>query len=235
MVVLNPVSAALGVAQLGMGIASAFSEQNQQAQQYASEVGQATFSNLMSRNRTRMMNEYRQRAFGRQVEFAKQQQAMNRDAASRAYATEQARFNEQMLQFSFQKEGMLNQLMQQQGLAAASERFGRSASRAAAIQNLGQFGRNQAMFAESMASAARQSARNVDEIRRQRYQADLGVYGQVMEGPIPEMMEPLYQAGPAPSSNTALKIGTTLLNSTQTFFGGAQSYNKAGTLVPFMS
>jgi len=222
---LNPVTATAGVFEAGLGIASAFAEQNQQAQQYGAEVGQATFSNLMSRNRTQLMNAYRQRAFGRQVEFAKQQQAMNRDAASRAYATEQARFNEQMLQFSFQKEGMLNQLMQQQGLAAASERFGRSASRAAAIQNLGQFGRNQAMFAESMASAARQSARNVDEIRRQRYQADLGVYGQVMEGPIPEMMEPLYQAGPPPSSNTLLKIGTALMGGTKTFLQGATFEN----------
>ncbi len=216
MVVLNPVSAVLGVAQLGMGIAGAFGDQ----QKHIDQVRQGTFSNALSRRKTQMMNEYRQRAYGRQVDFAKMQQEFNADAASRAYVSEQIRFNEQMAEFAFNNVNFQKNLTEEMGKAAAGERYGKSAQRMAAVETLGQYGRNQAVLAKSLASASRQSEANLADISRNQFQADYQVYGSIMEGPLTEMAEPTFQPGRAP--NMALSIGNTLLNSTQTFFTGAK-------------
>jgi hypothetical protein len=216
MVVLNPVSAVLGVAQLGMGIAGAFGDQ----QKHIDQVRQGTFSNALSRRKTQMTNEYRQRAYGRQVDFAKMQQEFNADAASRAYVSEQIKFNEQMAEFAFNNVNFQKNLTEEMGKAAAGERYGKSAQRMAAVETLGQYGRNQAVLAKSLASASRQSEANLADISRNQFQADYQVYGSIMEGPLMEMAEPTFQPGRAP--NMALSIGNTLLNSTQTFFTGAK-------------
>ena len=216
MVILNPLSAVLGVAQLGMGIAGAFGDQ----QKHIDQVRQGTFSNALSRRKTQMMNEYRQRAYGRQVDFAKMQQEFNADAASRAYVSEQIRFNEQMAEFAFNNVNFQKNLTEEMGKAAAGERYGKSAQRMAAVETLGQYGRNQAVLAKSLASASRQSEANLADISRKQFQADYQVYGSIMEGPLMEMAEPTFQPGRAP--NMALSIGNTLLNSTQTFFTGAK-------------
>ena len=216
MVVLNPVSAGLGVAQLGLGIAGAFGDQ----QKHIDQVRQGTFSNALSRRKTQMTNEYRQRAYGRQVDFAKMQQEFNADAASRAYVSEQIKFNEQMAEFAFNNVNFQKNLTEEMGKAAAGERYGKSAQRMAAVETLGQYGRNQAVLAKSLASASRQSEANLADISRNQFQADYQVYGSIMEGPLMEMAEPTFQPGRAP--NMALSIGNTLLNSTQTFFTGAK-------------
>ena len=227
MVVLNPVSAVLGVAQLGMGIAGAFGEQ----QQHLDQVKQATFANTLSRRKTEMMNQYRQRAYGRQIEYAKGQKEFNADAADRAYIAEQRRFNELMSQFAFNNVNFQKDLSEQMGTAAAGERYGKSAQRMAAVSTLGQYGRNQAILAKSMASASRQSEANLQQIGRRQFQADYQLYGSVMEGPLMEMPEPMYQPGRAP--NMALSIAKSAMNATSTFFGGSKTYS-GNTLVDFM-
>jgi len=185
----------------------------------------------MSRRKTQMMNEYRQRAYGRQVDFAKMQQEFNADAASRAFVSEQIRFNEQMAQFAFNNINFQKSLNEQIGRSAASERYGKSAQRMAAVETLGQYGRNQAILAKSLASASRQSEANLEQISRQHLQADYQVYGSIMEGPLMEMAEPMYQPGAGP--NMALSIGGAALGATQSFFAGSKTYS-GGNLVDFM-
>jgi len=227
MVVLNPVSAVLGVAQLGMGIAGAFGEQRK----HLDQVRQGTFENMMSRRKTQMSNEYRQRAYRRSVDAAKEQQQFNADAAGRAYVAEQIRFDEQMAQFAFNNINFQKQLAQELGTAAAGERYGKSASRLAAANVLGEYGRNQAILAKSLASAARQSQSNLQDISRQHFSADYAAYGGVREGPVMEMAAPMYQAPRGP--NMALAIGGAALGATQSFFAGSKTYS-GNTLVDFM-
>jgi len=227
MVIINPVSAALGIGQLGMGIAGAFGEQQKHKQQ----VYQSAFSNFMSRHKTEMMNQYRQQAYQTQLNFAKQQFQFNAEAADRAYITEQARFNEQVAQFAFNKLNMQQELANEQGKVAASEQYGRSAQRLAQVEVLGQFGRNQSILAESLASAARQSMRNMEQVGREHKSADLQVYGSVMNPPMMEIAEPLYQPGAGP--NMALSIGGAALGATSSFFAGSKTYSN-NDLVPFM-
>ena len=63
--------------------------------------------------------------------------------------------------------------MQAEGIAAATETYGRSADRARAIQTLGEYGRNQARFVESVTSAQRQYGRNVGGIGGALRQANM--------------------------------------------------------------
>jgi hypothetical protein len=216
MVVLNPATAALGVAQFGLGIAGAFGEQ----QQHLDQVRQGTFENMISRRKTQMSNAYRQRAYGRSVDAAKEQQQFNADAASRAYVAEQIRFDEQMAEFAFNKLNFEKQLAQELGTAAAGERYGKSAMRLAAADVLGQYGRNQEILSKSLASAARKSESNLQEISRQQFSADYAAYGAVREGPLMEMPAPMYQPGRGP--NMALSIAGSTLGAAKTFFTGAK-------------
>jgi hypothetical protein len=148
------------------------------------------------------------------------QQEFNADAASRAYVSEQIRFNEQMAEFAFNNVNFQKNLTEEMGKAAAGERYGKSAQRMAAVETLGQYGRNQAVLAKSLASASRQSEANLADISRKHFQADYQVYGSIMEGPLMEMAEPTFQPGRAP--NMALAIGNAALGATQSFFTGAK-------------
>jgi len=71
-----------------------------------------------------------------------------------------------------------------------------------------------------LASAARQSEANLEDISRKHYQADYQVYGSIMEGPLMEMAEPVYQPGRAP--NMALSIGGAAMGALGTTFKGAK-------------
>jgi hypothetical protein len=167
-----------------------------------------------------MKNQYRQRAHLRNVDAAKEQQQFNADAAGRAYVAEQIRFDEQMAEFAFNNLNFQQDLARQLGTAAAGERYGKSAARLAAADVLGQYGRNQAILAKSLASAARQSESNLQDISRQHFSADYAAYSGVREGPLMEMPAPMYQAGRAP--NMALSIAGSTLGATKTFFTGAK-------------
>ena len=213
---VNPFQAGAGVLELGMGVFNAFDEQNK----YIDEVRQNTFETMLSRRKTQMSNAYRQRAYGRSVDAAKEQQQFNADAAGRAYVTEQLRFDEQLAEFAFNNLNFQKQLAQELGTAAAGERYGKSAMRLAAADVLGQYGRNQEILSKSLASAARKSESNLQEISRQQFSADYAAYGAVREGPLMEMPAPMYQPGRGP--NMALSIAGSFAKGLTTAFTGAE-------------
>ena len=192
------LSAGLGIASMAGSI---MGSQSKAAQQAAS----LEYSNTLNRRKTDIINKYRQRAFERRVDRVRDQLQENFSAANASWQTEQARFIEQMLGFSFQQSDMTKQLLEAEGYAAATETYGKSAERAAAIQTLGDYGRSNARFLESVSSAARQSGRNMAQISGQMQQADLNAIGTVYEAPMMEMAVTKYQ--PASGGlNSALTI-----------------------------
>jgi len=192
------LSAGLGIASMAGSI---MGSQSKAAQQAAS----LEYSNTLNRRKTDIINKYRQRAFERRVDRVRDQLQENFSAANASWQTEQARFIEQMLGFSFQQSDMTKQLLEAEGYAAATETYGKSAERAAAIQTLGDYGRSNARFLESVSSAARQSGRNMAQISGQMQQADMNAIGTVYEAPMMEMAVTKYQ--PASGGlNSALTI-----------------------------
>lgn len=217
-----PIALALGAAQSGLGILSGMNSQNEGIYQSAYNTA---FQNAM----TRYGNERTQRTFDRQVGMVKEQYGYNRDAANRAYSSEQIRLNELFQQAAFQQQGALQNLMEIQGTNNASERYGRSANRANLLGTLGQFGRNQAIQAASLASARGQSGRNLEQISRDQMSADLNAWQNIAVPPMMQAQMPMPQA---PSSmNNALMIGNNLLSGFGTY--ASLRAPSAGSSTPF--
>ena len=189
------IGAALGIAS---GVASIFGGNKQAAQ--------TAYQNTLSQRKTEIMNAYRKRAYERTVKRVKEQFNENYAAANASFQTEQAKFAEQMQAFAYQKEGLMQQLQQAEGYAAATETYGRSAERAKAIQTLGDYGRSEARYAQSVSSAQRQYGRNLSGISGQLDQANQAALAPILDGaPIPEMAAKQYEA-PGGFFNTAMKI-----------------------------
>lgn len=180
------LSAGLGIMSMAGSIMGSSSKAAQQA-------AALEYSNTLNRRKTEIINKYRQRAYERRVDRVRDQLKENFSAANASWQTEQARFIEQMLGFSFQQADMTKQLLQAEGYAAATETYGKSAQRAAALETLGDYGRSNARFLESVASAARQSGRNMAQISAQAKQADMNAIGTVYEAPMMEMHVNKYQ------------------------------------------
>jgi len=197
------IGAVLGVAS---GVASIFGGRPDNSAQ----IGAQAYQNTLSRRKTQIMNDYRARAYERTVQQVYKQFDENYAAANASFQTEQAKFAEQMMSFAFQKEGLLRQLDEAEGYAAATESYGKSADRARAIKTLGDYGRNNAKFVESIASAQRQYGRTIGGISGALEQANLATSQPIIGGaPIAEMEARGYNA-PISSGggffNTAMKI-----------------------------
>lgn len=204
---IGAISAGLGLAQFGLSL---FGEKP--VQDRSAQIGAAAYNNTLGMYKTRMLNEYRQRAYERKVQQVTKQFDENFAAANASFQTEQAKFAEQMMSFAFQKEGLLNELMQAEGYAAATETYGKSADRVKAIQTLGEYGRNQAKFVETIASAQRQYGRNIGGISGALRQANMNTIAPIMGGgPMMEMESRGYIPSYTQSTgggffNTAMKI-----------------------------
>jgi hypothetical protein len=114
----------------------------------------------------------------------------NNDAASRGYAAEQTRLNEQFMQAAFQKQDMLTGLLKSQG--GIGEMAGGSAARLNQSM-LAQFGRNNATIAANLSSARDATMQRSEDIRRQLQGANQKAYSQVALKPIAGIAPPKPQ------------------------------------------
>lgn len=110
----------------------------------------------------------------------------NQDAAGRAWASEQYKLNEQFQDAAFRNQDMVAQLVQAQGQLGASEQTGRTAQRLQ-MEQLAAFGRNNAIMAESLASARGATAQRNEGIRQQMISANNQAWSNVSMAPMPDM------------------------------------------------
>ena len=203
-----------GTLSIGMGVVSGISSLFGGSDN--SQVAAMAYQNTLSQRKTEIVNDYRERAYKRTVERVYKQFDENFAAANASFQTEQAKFAEQMMAFAFQKEGLLRQLDEAEGYAAATESYGKSADRARAIQTLGDYGRNNAKFVESIASAQRQYGRNIGGISGALEQANLATSQPIIGGaPIAEMAARGY--------NAPIQIGGGFFNTAMKIMGGVQT------------
>lgn len=191
-----------------MGLVSGFQQKNQAAKEAAYNTA---FQNAM----TEAANRQTERNFGRTLGLVQEQFGLNREAANRAYLAEQIKLNELFSQAAFQQQGALQNLVEMRGANNAMERYGRSAQRVNLISTLGQFGRNQAVQAESLASAQSQSQRNLEQTSRDLYNANMQSWQQVAIAPSLQTGVPMPQV--RNSMNDALMIGNSLMQGLGTY------------------
>lgn len=208
--IIDPFSLGLAAIQGGLSLFGGASQQNEAI--YQSNYDR-TYRNLM----IGYENEQTRRAYTTQIGQAREQIGLNRDAANRAYISEQRRLDEIFSSAAMENQGLIDSLAQVQGTNNATERYGKSADRIRNIEGLGNFGRQQATLVDNLTRAVGQSRYNMDEIYRQNEVADRNTW-------LPLSVPPTTQAGlpPVRSSgggalNTALMIGNAALSGFNTY------------------
>jgi hypothetical protein len=175
------------------------------------------YSNELSIRQADIINRQKERASSRAKTATQEQLSENFDAANRAMSREQSRFNEELFGFSMARNSLIKERLLAQGQANAVERYGRSAKRIRDVDVVGAYGRQNALFSENVASSSRQFGRGMQDIARQRYDADrqavAGLSAQ-LDGYMPTMAQSTYN--PQSSNNSFLKIGNSLMSGLST-------------------
>ena len=212
-------AAALGGAAFGFSAMGAIG-QHQSAQAQADAQNEAASSNFKHKMKIRKRNWDREKfRYNRSLTQYKLKQSEIPLAANRAYAGEQQKLNNIYKQASFRNQANLAQLVQGSGRSAAAGMTGRSADRLD-IQMVSQFGRNQAIAAESLFSAGLAYQDRVGSINRaqesdlNRAYENVAIQPQLGVAPPPPVMTP----GPSPLSLVA-GLGSAAL-------GGIGTYNE---------
>ena len=215
-------AAALGVASFGVSAAGAVGS-HQSAQAQANAQNKAASNNYKHRMKVRERNWDRER-FRYNTNLVQYQRNLSENAlaANRAYASEQQKLNNIYKQASFRNQANLVKLVQGSDRAAAAGMTGRSAQRLD-NQIVSQFGRNQAIAAESLFGAGMAYQDRVGSINRSLQGDNNRAYQNVAVQPMPDLAPPppVMTPGPSPLGLVADLGGAAL--------GGISTYN---SLVP---
>ena len=215
----DPVSLTLGVASAGVSAAGAVGS-HQSAQAQANAQNKAASNNYKHRMKVRARNWDRER-FRYNTNLVQYQRNLSENAlaANRAYASEQQKLNNIYKQASFRNQANLVKLVQESDRAAAAGMTGRSAQRLD-NQIVSQFGRNQAIAAESLFGAGMAYQDRVGSINRSLQGDNNRAYQNVAVQPMPDLAAPppVMTPGPSPLSLVA-GIGSAAL-------GGIGTYNE---------
>ena len=185
----------------------------QAEQQHKANVYQNTFQNLMIDRQ----NELTEKRFDKQLEIADRQFSFNAEAARRSMESEQVRLNEVFRGAAFQNSAARTQLMRAMGAnRAAGGNRGRSFERASLVSTLGEFGRQQAIQAESLSSARAQSERNLQNIDRQLRSANNQTFSGIAIPPQLQTGVAAPTPPAAPRMNMGLMIGQAAMSGLST-------------------
>jgi hypothetical protein len=214
--------AALGVASFATGALGAVG-QHQSASAQAAAQNQAATSNYKYQLKVRERSWDRERhRYGRQLYQYEDARQENSLAGSRAYAGAQRQLNTAYQQASLKQQANLVQLLKGTGKQAAAGRTGKSAAR---LDNdiVSQFGRNQAIAAESLMGANFAYKRQTDGIRREVDSSNKKAYEKVALNPQAGVAPPPPVMTPGPSG---LGLAAGLLGA------GVSGFNTYNELTP---
>ncbi len=190
---------------VALGVASAAASgigaigQHQSASAQAAAQNKAAVGNYKYQLKVRERNWDRERyRYNRQLVQYDTQVRENSMAAQRAYAGEQNKLNNIYKTAAVKQQGNLVALLQNSGKAAASGRVGRSAQRLDS-DLVGQFGRNQAIAAESLMGAQMAYDDRTGALRREQIGANNKAYEQVAINPQEGVAPPPPVMTPGPS------------------------------------
>ena len=191
-------AAALGVAAFGASALGAVG-QYQSARAQANAQNAAATSNYEHQLKIRKFNWDRERfRYNRQLLQYENILDENAFAANRAYVGEQEKLNNIYRQAAFKQQANLVNLVKGSDQMAAAGRTGRSAQRLD-NQIVSQFGRNQAIAAESLTGAGNAFRDRVDSIRRSQISDNNRAYQNVAVAPMPDVAPPAPVMTPGPS------------------------------------
>jgi len=147
------------VASFGLDIANMFMPDTAAEQRAYNEA----YSIQMQQRQLQERNRQRKEIYERQVEMVGKQLEYNSTAAWESWSSEQARLNEVYDKAAFLSQGLLKQLVQTQGQAAAREVYGKSARRGALVSTLGAYGRSRSQLTKQLVSEKTETARRLEK------------------------------------------------------------------------
>lgn len=132
------------------------------------------------------------RAFNQSEKIYGLQRGFNAKADQLAKNAEARRYQEITTGMAFEQQDMLVKMLQEEGMARVTGGSGRSAAKSLGSV-MASYGRNQAIMAESLLSATRDSQANLQQIEQDRFSADLAAESRRMLQPLlaPKPMAPL--------------------------------------------
>lgn len=217
----DPISGAIG---LGTSLVSGLFGGSRRAEQAA---GKAAQEQAKWENETAMWDwwyklqfreyEYNQalRIYDRSKQVYNEQMSFNEQAAARSYEAENARMREYLQGLSFEKQDSLVEALKATGAADARGTAGVSTGR---LSNdvLSQLGRNNAILAENLVSAQKQSLRDTETIRLNKMSADNDALSRLGLAPekAPQPPAPVFRqasTGGGGGSSSLLTIGSSLM------------------------
>lgn len=133
-----------------------------------------------------------------------QQLGFNNLAAQQAAESERQKLRETVMESAFEHQDMMIELLQQEGVIQARGVAGNSTARLMQTA-MAQLGRNQAVLAESLVSAERQTGRNIDNVYLQKYGADLQAEANRMLKPMKAPAPPVPYRTPRATFQDPLK------------------------------
>jgi len=157
--VLGIIGLGLSAVSTGMGL---FGQKEDNYSQY-----NAVYASEMGRYQTEIENrrklEGNRKALGRTIEQVQE----NRDALYRAFSETQAANVEQMYGFAMAKQSAIRERILAESAYQNVERYGRSAQRVKNLGVLGEYGRNNAIFAETVSSSQHKFRRDMLALAKQ--------------------------------------------------------------------
>jgi hypothetical protein len=192
-------------APIALGVASAAASgigaigQHQSASAQAAARNRAAVGDYKYQLKVRERNWDRERfRYNRQLTQYDTQVAENSMAAQRAYAGEQNKLNNIYKTAALKQQGNLVALLQNTGKGAAAGRVGKNAQRLDSAL-VGQFGRNQAIQAESLMGAQMAYDDRTGAFRREQIGANNKAYEEVAVNPQAGVAPPPPVMTPGPS------------------------------------
>ena len=168
---------------------------------------QEAYNLEMQRFQMEQRNKQREEIYARQVQMADEQIDNNWVAAWEAWTSEQYRLNEVYDKAALASQGLLKQLVETQGKAAAREVYGKSARRGALVATLGAYGRTRAQLSKQLTSERTATERRMEKTASSLMIANKRAFASIANAPSMEIMpNPVYTDFAPSPLETGLKI-----------------------------
>jgi len=222
--ILDPISATLGVAQLGLGIADIFMGNAAEEQAAYNRAYKTTYENAIKQFRVEQQNKSTAEQFTAKLDFIQNQIENNFLAAQSSWTAEQMRLNEVYDSAAYRSQAMQKAVAQSLGASAAREVYGKSARRGALVANLGAYGRTKAQQVDQLISEKTTAKLRMERTEQQYKAQNKLAIAQAAVLPIAATFSPTPLPGISSGgfAQDLMKIGSVGLSSAATFFTGSK-------------
>jgi hypothetical protein len=196
------IGTAFAIGSMALDVAGMFMDDGSGEKAY-----QEAYQKEMDRFQMEARNRQREEMFQAQLAMVEGQLENNSIAAWDAWSSEQTRLNEVYDKAAFTSQALLKQLLETRGVAAAGERYGKSARRVADVSTLGAFGRSRAQLTRQLQSERSATVQSMKMTYRSLNMANERALAKLAPVEMEFAPEPAYTDYTTSGLKQALQIG----------------------------